>query len=96
MNGNKKTILSRNISVGVPLVGLLKVYFLATYLLAPPINNLPVAATCVGLGAVSTIACIHSFVMCALFIALLINFQCVLYSWTVKSIQTQDKGTENQ
>ena len=73
------------------LVGLLKSSLLATYLLAPPMNNLSIAATCAGLRAVSTIACIYSFVMCTFFIALITNFQCALYSWTAKSIETQDK-----
>ena len=80
-------ILSRNTSVGVPLVDLLKASLLASCLLAPPINNLPIAATCVGLEGVGTIACIYSFVMCAFFIALLTNFQRVLYSWTAKRIK---------
>jgi hypothetical protein len=40
---------------------------------------------------VSTIASIYCFLMCAFFISLFTNFLCALYSWTAKSIQTQDK-----
>ena len=77
---------------GVPIVGLLKACLRETYLLAPSMNNLPIAATCADLGRVSTIACIYSFVISMFSIALLTNFHCALYSSRDKSIQTQDKG----
>ena len=65
VNGNKKTIHLRNTSAGVIIVVLSKASLQATFLLIPPMNSLRASATCVGLGAVSNIVFIYSFVIFA-------------------------------